>query len=122
MQTKPKKEGEKGLAALNPTPRVRTIAGEKVDVTKISTRTTIFLIERLNIRALEGSSLTLEDTIEIAALACQRSNPKITADFIKDNTDFEEMIEFVNWVMEPLQKFRKQKKGGDTKNPLNPSK
>lgn len=83
--------------------RKARIAGEEVDVTKIPSRVTLEMA-KLNDDAKElNSEEGFYKSVDLVARACQPSNPTITADWLLDNTDFETLMEFMEWVIEPVK-------------------
>lgn len=88
-----------------PQKRIARIAGEEVDVSVFSTRATLKLIELTSSpekQAALESGQGIEDLLEVVAIACQRSNPKITKDWLIDNVDMFTLVEFAQFVMEPV--------------------
>ena len=87
-----------------PEKRVAILAGEEIDVSKIPTRVTIELAKLKDRKdELSDDVKGFEKTLEIIALAC-KSNPKINADFLIDNTDFEQLMDFIDFILEPITK------------------
>ncbi len=78
------------------------IAGEEVDVTKIPSRVTLEMTKFVD-KGM-GSDETFFKMLDLVAKACQPSNPKITADWLLDNTDFDQMMDFCEFVLEPIRK------------------
>ncbi|MDG6245099.1 MAG: hypothetical protein QCH31_12060 [Methanolobus sp.] len=103
-----------------PQKRIARIAGEEVDVSVFSTRATLKLIELTSSpdkqTALESGE-GIEDLLEVVAIACQRSNPKITKDWLIDNVDLFTLVEFAQFVMEPVtEKLKATPAEGEEKN------
>lgn len=84
-------------------PRKARIAGEEVDVTKIPSRVTLEMAKFADNKGM-GSDETFYKVLELVAKACQPSNKKITADWLLDNTDFDQMMDFCEFVLEPIRK------------------
>jgi len=105
-----------------PQKRIVRIAGEEVDVSIFSTRATLKLIELTSSpekQATLESGQGIEDLLGVVALACQRSNPKITKDWLIDNVDMFTLVEFAQYVMEPItEKLKSAQAKGDEKNAL----
>jgi hypothetical protein len=59
----------------------------------------------------------------VVAIACQRSNPKVTKDWLIDNVDMFTLVEFAQFVMEPVTARLKdmKDKDGTEKNLPSPS-
>ncbi len=85
-------------------PRIARIAGEEVNVTKIPSRVTLEMVRFADKTKEMTAEQTFHQTLELVAKACQPSNPKITADWLLDNTDFDQMMDFCEYVLEPIRK------------------
>lgn len=101
----------KDFDAIAPPKRVAKIGGEEVDVSIFSTRATLKLIEysqKYNFVDVDGineknfSPGQFEGMAEVVAVACQRTNKKITKDWLLDNTDPVTLLEFVKYVIGPV--------------------
>ncbi|TQD25110.1 hypothetical protein [Methanolobus vulcani] len=108
----------KDFDTIAPVKRVARIGGEEVDVSVFSTRATLKLIDMTDspekIQNLENGK-NIESFVEVVATACQRSNPKITADWLMDNVDMFTLVEFSKFVLEPIiQKLEEIKPAEDT--------
>lgn len=58
----------------------------------------------------------------MVAIACQRSNPKVTKDWLIDNVDMFTLVEFAQFVMEPItEKLKNAQAKGEEKNLPSPS-
>lgn len=106
------------FGAIVPQKRIARIAGEEVDVSIFSTRATLKLMELTSSPEKAGaleSGEGIEDLFGVIATACQRSNTKITKDWLIDNVDLFTLIDFAQFVMEPVTAKLKnmQNPGGD---------
>lgn len=83
--------------------RIAVIKGEEIDVSRISTRVMLNLIELKDRRdELEaGGKEIFYELIEIISKAC-KSNKKITADWLIDNTDIMQLLDLIEFIIEPL--------------------
>ncbi len=83
--------------------RIAVIEGEKIDVSKISTRVMLNLVELKDRRdELEAGEIGIfYELIEIIAQAC-KANKKITADWLIDNTDIMQLLDLMEYIIEPL--------------------
>ena len=83
--------------------RIAVIEGEEIDVSKISTRVMLSLVELKDKRdELEaGGTGIFYELIEIIAQAC-KSNPKITSDWLIDNTDIMQLLDLMEYIIAPL--------------------
>lgn len=110
-----------------PQKRIARIAGEEVDVSVFSTRATLKLIELTSSpekQAALESGQGIEDLLEVVAIACQRSNPKVTKDWLIDNVDMFTLVEFAQFVMEPVTarlKDMEARQGIEKNSPQSPS-
>lgn len=85
--------------------RIAKIEGEEIDVSRIPTRVMVELAE-LNERKDELARNSIESfnkIVEIISLAC-RKNPKITPDWLKDNTDIEQLFDLMEFILEPVKR------------------
>ena len=116
----------KDFSTVVPQKRIARISGEEVDVSVFSTRATLKLIELTSSpekQAALESGQGIEDLLEVVAIACQRSNPKVTKDWLIDNVDMFTLVEFAQFVMEPVTARLKaiEGKDGTEKNLPSPS-
>lgn len=116
----------KDFSTIVPQKRIARISGEEVDVSVFSTRATLKLIELTSSpekQAALESGQGIEDLLEVVAIACQRSNPKVTKDWLIDNVDMFTLVEFAQFVMEPVTARLKdmKDKDGTEKNLPSPS-
>ncbi len=113
----------KDFGTVVPQKRIARIAGEEVDVSVFSTRATLKLIELTlspEKQAALESGQGIEDLLEVVAIACQRSNLRVTKDWLIDNVDMFTLVEFAQFVMEPVTARLKamEAKEGTEKNSL----
>jgi len=83
--------------------RIEVIENEEIDVSKISTRVMLNLVE-LKDRQEElkaGGTGIFYELIEIIAQAC-KANKKITTDWLIDNTDIMQLLDLMEYIIEPL--------------------
>lgn len=102
----------KDFDVIAPPKRIAKIGGEKVDVSIFSTRATLKLLEYSQkfkfLEAKKAADLPdfspeqFEGIAEVVAVACQRTNPTITKDWLLDNTDPVTLISFVKYVIGPI--------------------
>ena len=84
--------------------RKAILCGEEVDLTKIPTRVTLEMTRLSDNQSKLNSEEGFHATVELVAMACKPSNPKMTADWLIDNTDFETLMEFMDYALEPVKK------------------
>lgn len=114
----------KDFDVLAPPRRTAKLGGEVIDVSVMSARVALKFIgfsDKYNF----GKSLTLqtkqdefkpemlEDMVEIIALICRKDNPKITADWLLDNIELPVLIQFMQYVFEPMTSRMKSLNVGD---------
>ncbi len=88
------------------------ICGEQVDVTKIPSRVTLEMTKLADDADAMKSEESFFMVVDLVAKACKPSNEKITADWLLDNTDFETLMEFCEFVMEPIRERAARQAGG----------
>ena len=92
--------------------RKAKLSGEIIDLSKLPTLVTIRIAKaQRDKKKLSEDPNSFEETIETIAIAC-KSNPKVTKDWLIENTDLEQLLDFMAFVLEPVTNRVK----GDTKN------
>lgn len=83
--------------------RIAVIEGEEIDVSRISTRVMLNLVDLKERREeLEaGGKEIFYKLIEIIAQCC-KSNSKITVDWLIDNTEIMQLLDLMEFIVEPL--------------------
>lgn len=106
----PKETQEPGnildLDALAPEPRIIKLGGEEIDVAQIPTRPMLQIVQFYD-KQKAGKMSTEESLDKILGIfgdMCKKKNPKITKDFLLDNLPMENMMAFVNFIIEPITK------------------
>jgi hypothetical protein len=101
----------KDFDVIAPPQRIAKIGGEEVDVSIFPARATLKLMDLIDTPEKQAdleAGKNIEALVEVVATACQKSNPKITKDFLLD-LDITVLVEFAEYVMEPVKrKVRKQ--------------
>jgi hypothetical protein len=92
--------------------RLAVICGEQVDVTKIPSRVTLEMTKLADDADAMKQEESFYTIIDLVAKACKPSNEKITADWLLDNTDFETLMDFCEFVMEPIRERAARQAGG----------
>lgn len=95
---------------LAPPKRIAKIGGEDIDVSLMSARVSLKFVTFAEKYNFLNTSLTtadfkpemLDDMVEIIALICKKSNAKITSDWLLDNLELPVLIEFMQYVFEPM--------------------
>lgn len=94
-----------------PEVRIAKLGDEEIDVSKIPSRVSLELaIFRDKVLTMKSSEEQQRKSLEIVAKVCQVKNPKITVDWLLDNTHYEQLIEFIDFVLEPINRPGKGKK------------
>ena len=93
----------KNFDQINREKREIQVGGEVADVTRIPSRVMLELVKAKDSGAMsrdndDGFTMLLD----MAEKICRPSNPKMTADFLIDNTDFETLVEVLEYIMEPV--------------------
>lgn len=105
----------KDFDILAPPKRIAKIGGEDIDVSLMSARVSLKFVSFADKYNFGNTSLTsadfkpemLDDMVEIISLICKKSNPKITSDWLLDNLELPVLIEFMQYVFEPMLKRMK---------------
>lgn len=84
--------------------RKAKICGEIVDVTRIPSRVTLEMAKLADSVEDLNSEQGFYKSVDLVSKACLPSNPKITPDWLIDNTHFEQLMEFMDYVLEPVKK------------------
>ena len=92
--------------------RIARICGEDVDVTKIPSRVTLEMTKLADDADAMKQEESFYTVIDLVAKACKPSNEKITADWLLDNTDFDTLMDFCEFVMEPIRERAARQAGG----------
>lgn len=94
-----------------PEVRVAKLGDQEIDVSKIPSRISLELaIFRDKVLTMKSSEEQQRESLEIVAKVCQVKNSKITVDWLLDNTHYEQLIEFIDFVLEPINRPGKGKK------------
>ena len=93
----------KDFDAVAPVRRIAKIAGREVDVTSIPARVTLDLARFKDDRDEEKLTALeqIQATAELVSRVAMRSDPTITADWLFDNLTFEQMLDFIQFVLNP---------------------
>lgn len=96
--------------------RIARLRGEEIDVSLVPSRVMVELLELMEDDDLQNPKNFFR-VIDMVAKVCQVSNKKITADWLYDNTDLDTLLDFANFVMEPVkEKAAKSAGDGESKN------
>lgn len=86
------------------------LAGEEIDVSVIPSRVAIEMTQLAD-QQDKSSEDTFMQAVDLVSRVCQSKNPKITVDWLLDNTDFELLMDVIDFVLEPV-KHRAEAAGG----------
>lgn len=96
-----------------PEKRIAKIAGKEIDVSKLPAR---LVLEQAKFRddILSGKIKSFVDqqkmSFEMVEKVCQVSNPDFNIDKIVDEITVEQLLQFIEFVLEPLNSRNKDKK------------
>jgi len=88
--------------------RIGIIGGERVDLTKLPSIISIKM-SKLKREELAGNPESFEELLDILIIAC-RTNRKVTKDWLLENTDMEQLLDFLDFILEPLTARTEAKK------------
>jgi len=107
----------KNFDQINKEKREIQVGGEIADVTRIPSRVMLELIAAVESGEVsEENPSSLMKMLELTEKVARPSNPKMTADFLLDNTDFETLIEIMEYIMEPVNKKMEEMQAEQVKN------
>jgi len=111
----------KDFDKLIPQKRIAVLAGREFDVSKIPTRLALeqaAFVDSLS--AMKNEKDIFNKSLEIAVKICNQVKPagffnrlfnkRITVKWLIDNTNIEQLIEFINFILEPINKQSSKKK------------
>ena len=107
----------KNFDKINREKREIQVGGEVADVTRIPSRVMLEIIKAQDDGEIsEDDSGGFDKLVELIAKVATPSNPKMTADFFIDNTDFETLIDVMWHVMEPARNKMQEVQSEQLKN------
>lgn len=102
----------KDFDKLIPGKRIAKLAGKEFDVSKISTRMALKQAEYRDRASKMKEKEALIEAVKIVAEICGKSKPKnlfeklfnrqINEKWLTNNTNFEQLVAFIDFVLEPL--------------------
>ncbi|QJD87902.1 hypothetical protein [Cohnella herbarum] len=98
------------------TKRIVKLAGKEIDVSKIPSRVTMELVEKSE-ELKAGGKQSFPLLLDMIVKVCRPSQPEITSDWLIDNTDFEQLMAIIEFVMAPV----KARAEGNVKNEESPN-
>ncbi|ETT46271.1 hypothetical protein BSK66_25505 [Paenibacillus odorifer] len=97
--------------------RVVILAGKRIDVSRIPSRVTLDIAKNSD-ELQSGSQDTFPLLLDQVASILRPSFPEVNADWIVDNTDLNQLLKLIEFVLEPV----KERAGNETeKNEVSPS-
>lgn len=106
---------------LEPPKRTAVLLGETVDISKIPARVSLKFIafsKKHDIKKFENASeesldmSVLEDILDIVGIICEKSNEKITKDWLLDNLSIADLMKFVKFVFSGITQLNDEGKAG----------
>jgi len=91
--------------AVAPEKRLARIAGKVIDVTMIPAKLSLELA-RFSDQAERGeldNETTLNRMFDLVSEVCQVSDPDVTTEWLLESTSFEQLFDFIDYVIEPLR-------------------
>ncbi len=87
-----------------PPQRIARLSGREIDVSRIPSRISLE-IAQFRDNFLKMNSETMQKrSLEIVAKICQVTDPGITPEWLLDNTHFEQLTDFMDFVLEPINR------------------
>ena len=99
----------KDFDRLIPEQRIAKLAGKEIDVTRIPSRVTLMLAEYADSVDRLSPKEQFKNALEPIVAVCKLTDPEVTVDWLLDNTDFAQLQEFTQFVLEPI---RQKTQGG----------
>ena len=84
--------------------RIAVLGGEQIDVSKIPSRVTLEIAKAKESVDKVSDEEGFMRAVELVSMACKPSNSKVTTEWLFDNTDFETLLDFMDYVMEPVKR------------------
>lgn len=91
--------------------RIVRLSGEDIDVSKIPSRITLELAEKVDVLQ-SGSADSFPILMDMIVKICKPSKPEITRDWLVDNTSTEQLLALIEFALKPL----KDRAAGGVKN------
>lgn len=84
------------------TKRIIKLSGKEIDVSKIPSRVTLEMAENAD-AFKSGGSETFPKLLDMIVKICKPSTPDITKDWLVDNTDMEQLLQLIEFILAPIQ-------------------
>lgn len=85
--------------------RIAVLGEKEIDVTKIPSGVMLRLMEFAD--KVEAKELTPKEqfmeSINVVAMVCQRLDKEVTTEWLMANTDFDQLMEFSDFVLAPIK-------------------
>lgn len=95
--------------------RIVRLAGKDIDVSKIPSRVTLEIAEKSD-KLKTGSDESFPIMLDLVVKICKPSFPEITKDWIIDNTDLNQLLTLIEFILKPI-KDRTERNGKNTESP-----
>lgn len=95
----------KDFNRLIPEQRIAVLGDKEIDVTKIPSRVSLQLAEYAD-EVADGKLSPKEQflkAVDVVVSVCKVSAPEVTTDWLLDNTDFAQLMQFTRFVLAPIQ-------------------
>lgn len=85
-----------------PAERIVILSGKKIDVSRIPSRVTLDIAKDQD-KLKNGGDDSFSAVLKQIICICKPSFPDITEEWIADNTDFEQLMQLIEFVLAPLK-------------------
>lgn len=92
------------LNELIPNKRIVKLVDKEIDVTKIPAKVSLKILKNFD-KLEEDNDESLDLVFDIVMDIIKPQNPDITLDWIMDNTDLIQLVAFIKFIIEPVQKM-----------------
>ena len=99
-----------------PEVRIAKLGDQEIDVSKIPSRLSLEIAiyrDQIWNNKIKSAEEAWRKSVESVAKICQVSNPTVTSDWLIDNTHYEQLLEFIDFVLEPINNPGKKKLNQD---------
>ncbi len=80
--------------------RIAILGGKRIDVSKIPTRVMVELLQMLDSESAQETD-TFFKMVDVVVKVC--NDPEITPDWLYDNTEMDILLDFTEFVIEPIK-------------------
>lgn len=83
------------------TKRIVKLAGKEIDVSKIPSRVTLEIAGKSDVLQ-SGSAESFPLMLDTIVSICKPSQPEITTDWLIDNTSLDQLLQLIEFVLQPV--------------------